>query len=170
MCVCACVLMPGRTTPPPNTPAAQRKKTQHTQHTQHTSRSAVLIGEPGVGKTSIIHGLAQRLAAGDVPDGLAGARLVALELGLLMAGACARARVCVCVCAVCAGQLCGAARARCLRARAAPLLARRLRSWPLTPCCAHARRARVRQAPPSPASLRSACVACCLSSRPPGRR
>lgn len=48
--------------------------------------SAVLLGEPGVGKTAIINGLAQRLAAGDVPDGLKEARLIALELGLLMAG------------------------------------------------------------------------------------
>lgn len=48
--------------------------------------SAVLIGEPGVGKTSIIHGLSQRLVAGDVPESIRGARLIALELGLLMAG------------------------------------------------------------------------------------
>lgn len=50
------------------------------------SCSAVLIGEPGVGKTSIIHGLAQRLVAGDVPDSIRGAKLIGLELGLLMAG------------------------------------------------------------------------------------
>lgn len=48
--------------------------------------SAVLIGEPGVGKTSIIHGLSQRLVAGDVPESIRGARLIGLELGLLMAG------------------------------------------------------------------------------------
>jgi ATP-dependent Clp protease ATP-binding subunit ClpA len=48
----------------------------------------VLIGEPGVGKTSIIHGLAQRLVAGDVPDSISGAKLIGLELGLLTAGGC----------------------------------------------------------------------------------
>jgi ATP-dependent Clp protease ATP-binding subunit ClpA len=47
----------------------------------------VLLGEPGVGKSSIIHGLAQRLAVGDVPDSLKESRLLGLELGLLMAGA-----------------------------------------------------------------------------------
>lgn len=46
----------------------------------------MLLGEPGVGKTAIIHGLAQRLAAGDVPEGLVGASLISLELGLLTAG------------------------------------------------------------------------------------
>lgn len=50
------------------------------------SCSAVLIGEPGVGKTSIIHGLAQRLITGDVPESISGAKLFALELGLLTAG------------------------------------------------------------------------------------
>jgi ATP-dependent Clp protease ATP-binding subunit ClpB len=48
--------------------------------------SAVLIGEPGVGKTSIVHGLAQRLVAGDVPESIRGAKVIGLELGLLMAG------------------------------------------------------------------------------------
>lgn len=48
--------------------------------------SAVLVGEPGVGKTSIIHGLAQRLVAGDVPESISGAKLIGLELGLLTAG------------------------------------------------------------------------------------
>jgi hypothetical protein len=46
----------------------------------------VLLGEPGVGKTAIVQGLAQRLTEGDVPDGLQSCRLIALELGLLMAG------------------------------------------------------------------------------------
>ena len=46
----------------------------------------VLIGEPGVGKTAIVEGLAQRLASGDVPDALRGKRLVALDLGSVLAG------------------------------------------------------------------------------------
>ncbi len=46
----------------------------------------VLIGEPGVGKTAIVEGLAQRLAAGDVPDALRGKKLVALDLGSVLAG------------------------------------------------------------------------------------
>uniref|UniRef100_A0A383VLZ4 Clp R domain-containing protein n=1 Tax=Tetradesmus obliquus TaxID=3088 RepID=A0A383VLZ4_TETOB len=54
---------------------------------RRTKNSVVLLGEPGVGKSSIIHGLAQRLAVGDVPDSLKEARLLGLELGLLMAGA-----------------------------------------------------------------------------------
>jgi hypothetical protein len=48
--------------------------------------SVVMLGEPGVGKSSIIHGLAQRLAVGDVPGSLKESRLLGLELGLLMAG------------------------------------------------------------------------------------
>ena len=47
----------------------------------------VLIGEPGVGKTAIIEGLARRLAEGDVPDALRGRRLVSLDLGAMVAGA-----------------------------------------------------------------------------------
>ena len=47
----------------------------------------VLLGEPGVGKTAIAEGLAQRLAAGDVPEALRGLRLVSLDLGALLAGA-----------------------------------------------------------------------------------
>lgn len=50
------------------------------------SCSVVIIGEPGVGKTAIVQGLAQRLSVGDVPDTLRDTRLISLELGLLMAG------------------------------------------------------------------------------------
>jgi hypothetical protein len=47
----------------------------------------VLIGEPGVGKTAIAEGLAQRVAKGDVPDNLRDSRVVALDMGALVAGA-----------------------------------------------------------------------------------
>ena len=47
----------------------------------------VLIGEPGVGKTAIIEGLAQRMVAGDVPENLKNKKLMSLDLGALIAGA-----------------------------------------------------------------------------------
>ena len=47
----------------------------------------VLIGEPGVGKTAIVEGLAQRIASGDIPETLKGKRLVSLDLGAMLAGA-----------------------------------------------------------------------------------
>src|SRR5207253_2297942 len=47
----------------------------------------VLIGEPGVGKTAIVEGLSQRIVRGDVPDGLKNKRVVALDMGALIAGA-----------------------------------------------------------------------------------
>ena len=47
----------------------------------------VLIGEPGVGKTAIAEGLAQRIVAGDVPDGLRGKRVISMDLGSMLAGA-----------------------------------------------------------------------------------
>src|SRR5579875_105454 len=53
---------------------------------RRTKNNPVLIGEPGVGKTAIVEGLAQRIAAGDVPEPLRGKRLVALDLGALVAG------------------------------------------------------------------------------------
>jgi ATP-dependent Clp protease ATP-binding subunit ClpB len=54
---------------------------------RRTKNNPVLIGEPGVGKTAIAEGLAQRIVRGDVPDGLKGKRVVALDLGALIAGA-----------------------------------------------------------------------------------
>src|SRR5213594_1261797 len=54
---------------------------------RRTKNNPVLIGEPGVGKTAIVEGLARRIVAGDVPDSLKEKRLVALDLGALIAGA-----------------------------------------------------------------------------------
>lgn len=54
---------------------------------RRTKNNPVLIGEPGVGKTAILEGLAQRIVAGDVPENLRGRRLLALDLGALVAGA-----------------------------------------------------------------------------------
>jgi ATP-dependent Clp protease ATP-binding subunit ClpB len=52
-----------------------------------TKNNPVLIGDPGVGKTAIVEGLAQRIVRGDVPEGLKDRRLVALDMGALIAGA-----------------------------------------------------------------------------------
>ena len=54
---------------------------------RRTKNNPVLIGEPGVGKTAIAEGLAQRIISGDVPEGLRNKRLVSLDLGALIAGA-----------------------------------------------------------------------------------
>ena len=54
---------------------------------RRTKNNPVLIGEPGVGKTAIVEGLAQRIVNGDVPDSLKNRDLVALDIGLLLAGA-----------------------------------------------------------------------------------
>ena len=55
--------------------------------TRRTKNNPVLIGEPGVGKTAVVEGLAQRIVAGDVADSLKGKQLVALDLSALVAGA-----------------------------------------------------------------------------------
>ncbi|MES2123898.1 MAG: AAA family ATPase, partial [Gemmatimonadota bacterium] len=54
---------------------------------RRTKNNPVLIGEPGVGKTAIVEGLAQRIVNGDIPDSLKGKEIVALDIGQLLAGA-----------------------------------------------------------------------------------
>jgi ATP-dependent Clp protease ATP-binding subunit ClpB len=54
---------------------------------RRTKNNPVLIGEPGVGKTAIVEGLARRIASGDVPEGLKNKRLVSLDIGSMLAGA-----------------------------------------------------------------------------------
>ncbi|MEO5974604.1 MAG: AAA family ATPase [Ilumatobacteraceae bacterium] len=54
---------------------------------RRTKNNPVLIGEPGVGKTAIVEGLARRIASGDVPEGLKNKRLISLDIGSMLAGA-----------------------------------------------------------------------------------
>src|SRR5205807_14588 len=53
---------------------------------RRTKNNPVLIGEPGVGKTAIVEGLAQRIVGGDVPEGLRDRKLVSLDIGAMVAG------------------------------------------------------------------------------------
>ena len=50
---------------------------------RRTKNNPILIGEPGVGKTAIVEGLAQRIINGDVPEAIAGKKLIVLDIGML---------------------------------------------------------------------------------------
>ncbi|KAL0335584.1 UNVERIFIED_CONTAM: Chaperone protein ClpB1 [Sesamum radiatum] len=63
------------------------RKVERHQVILHFKRLRLLIGEPGVGKTAVVEGLAQRIVSGDVPSNLADVRLIALDMGALIAGA-----------------------------------------------------------------------------------
>src|SRR5205823_8774290 len=54
---------------------------------RRTKNNPVLIGEPGVGKTAIVDGLAQRIVRGDVPESLKNKRIIAMDIGAMVAGA-----------------------------------------------------------------------------------
>ena len=67
--------------------AAMRKSARHSGLSRRTKNNPVLIGEPGVGKTAVVEGLAQRIVSGDVPEGLEDKRIIGLDMGALVAGA-----------------------------------------------------------------------------------
>ena len=54
---------------------------------RRTKNNPVLIGEPGTGKTAIVEGMARRIVSGDVPDSMKGKRIIAMDLGGMIAGA-----------------------------------------------------------------------------------
>jgi ATP-dependent Clp protease ATP-binding subunit ClpB len=54
---------------------------------RRTKNNPVLIGDPGVGKTAIVEGLARRIISGDVPDSLKNKRIIAMDIGAMVAGA-----------------------------------------------------------------------------------
>src|SRR5205814_10177238 len=56
-------------------------------HSRRTKNNPVLIGDPGVGKTAIVEGLARRIISGDVPDSLKNKRIIAVDIGAMIAGA-----------------------------------------------------------------------------------
>ena len=79
----------GPTCPPACLPACRDDEVRRAIQilSRRTKNNPVLIGEPGVGKTAVAEGLAQRIVAGDVPASLQGRSLIALDIGALVAGA-----------------------------------------------------------------------------------
>src|SRR5690349_13064134 len=78
---------PGRALPHPRTGQPTDFLLTHHGRPRKSKNNPVLIGDPGVGKTAIVEGLAQRIAHGDVPEGLRDRTVFALDMGLLVAGA-----------------------------------------------------------------------------------